>query len=144
VIDLNGAVDLLNKLDLPPFEMEYQLLDIQMDMELAKIKKQAAAKKAHEAAVKAAATKAEAAAAAAAKAAKITPRDLAKTDIFAAYGYDIISLAVVKILLTKAGFDDAEIAILIQTYESKAKQTKDKLEAAIAKQRSAKKAKGSS
>ena len=66
LIDLNGAVDLLNKLDLPPFEMEYQLLDIQMDMELAYIKKQAAAKKAAEAAAKKAA---EAAAKKAAKAA---------------------------------------------------------------------------
>ena len=55
VIDLNGAVDALNKLDLPPYEMDYQLLDIQMDLELAGIKKEAAAKKAAEAAAKKAA-----------------------------------------------------------------------------------------
>jgi len=53
VIDSNGAVDELNKLDLPPFEMEYQLLDIQLDLELAGIKDAAAAKKAAEAKAKA-------------------------------------------------------------------------------------------
>ena len=38
-IDLNGAVDELNKLDLPPYELEYQLLDFQQDLELAELKK---------------------------------------------------------------------------------------------------------
>lgn len=37
-IDLNGAVDALNKLNLPQAEYEYQLLDIQQDLELARIK----------------------------------------------------------------------------------------------------------
>jgi hypothetical protein len=37
-IDLNGAVDELNKLDLPAFELEYQLLDFQQDMELQLLK----------------------------------------------------------------------------------------------------------
>ena len=44
-IDLNGAVDALNKLDLPPYEMEYQLADIQLDLELAQFKTEAATAK---------------------------------------------------------------------------------------------------
>jgi len=38
VIDINSAIDELNKLDLPPYEMEYQLADIQLDLELAALK----------------------------------------------------------------------------------------------------------
>ena len=38
VIDLNGCIDELNKLDLPPYEMEYQLADIQLDLELQALK----------------------------------------------------------------------------------------------------------
>jgi len=40
-IDINTAIDQLNKLDLPPYEMSYQLLDIQLDLELAAAKKEA-------------------------------------------------------------------------------------------------------
>jgi len=56
VTDLNDTVDALNKLDLPPAEMDYQLADIQLDMELVTLKEVQAEIKAEADAAKKAAT----------------------------------------------------------------------------------------
>ncbi len=121
-IDLNGAVDELNKLDLPPVETEYQLLDFQQDLELQAFK------------VKPIKT----------KVVETPDRSLAKTDIFAAYDLGQIPLEVVYSLLLKLDYDNDEAALLIETHNAKLALSKAKEEAKLAKQRAAKEAPKSS
>jgi len=82
IIDINGAIDALNKLDLPPYEMEYQLLDMQLDVELQQIKDE------------------------------VSPaKMLTSTEITSAYTKGIVDYDEASSLLGDLGFNDYQIGI---------------------------------